>query len=143
LFAVAALFTGCASKPKDTAVSLDLVAAADANPDARGRASPLRVRVYGLKTPGAFNEADFFSLFDKESATLGTDLVQREEVLLRPGESKQLSLKLSPDVKVIGVIAAYRDLDRAHWRELNPLKVSQSNKLEARFGARQIQVVAR
>jgi tRNA-dihydrouridine synthase len=66
-----------------TTVAVTLTAGADANPDARGRASPLTVRVYAMKAPGPFEGADFFSLFEKDQATLGAELVQREEVLLR------------------------------------------------------------
>jgi len=142
LVVVAALAVGCASKPRVTSVALNLVAGADVNPDANRRASPLVVRVYGLKTPGAFSEADFFSLYDKDSATLGADLVQREEALLRPGETKKLDFAFSQDVKAIGVIAAYRDLDHAHWRELRLLDMGKSNKWNVRFDAHGVQIIA-
>ncbi|QOF79159.1 type VI secretion system lipoprotein TssJ [Variovorax sp. 38R] len=134
--------TGCASKPVVTPVSITLTAAADANPDARGRASPLTVRVYALKTPGPFEGADFFSLFEKDQATLGAELVQREEMLLRPGESKKLDLTLPADAKAIGVMAAFRDLDRARWREVRAVTPGQAQVLNVTFGARQIRVDA-
>lgn len=133
---------GCASKPVVTPVSITLTAAADANPDARGRASPLTVRVYALKTPGPFEGADFFSLFEKDQATLGAELVQREEMLLRPGESKKLDLTLPADAKAIGVMAAFRDLDRARWREVRAVTPGQAQVLHVTFGARQIRVDA-
>ncbi len=133
---------GCASKPVVTPVSITLTAAADANPDARGRASPLTVRVYALKTPGPFEGADFFSLFEKDQATLGAELVQREEMLLRPGESKKLDLTLPADAKAIGVMAAFRDLDRARWREVRAVTPGQAQVLNVTFGARQIRVDA-
>lgn len=142
LAAAGLLMAGCASKPVVTPVSLTLTAAADANPDARGRASPLTVRVYALKTPGAFEGADFFSLFEKDQATLGAELVQREEMLLRPGESKKLDLTLPADAKAIGVMAAFRDLDRARWREVRAVKPGQAQVLNVTFGARQIRVDA-
>ncbi|REM68980.1 type VI secretion system lipoprotein TssJ, partial [Mycobacterium tuberculosis] len=37
------LLAGCAAKPVVTTVAVTLTAGADANPDARGRASPLTV----------------------------------------------------------------------------------------------------
>ncbi|KIQ31222.1 type VI secretion protein [Variovorax paradoxus] len=139
--AVAGLaLAGCASKPVVTPVSLTLVAGADANPDARGRASPLTVRVYALKSPGPFEGADFFSLFEKDQATLGAELVQREEMLLRPGESKKLDLTLPADAKAIAVMAAFRDLDRARWREVRPVTPGQAQVLTVNFGARQIRI---
>ncbi|WP_099794839.1 type VI secretion system lipoprotein TssJ [Variovorax sp. 54] len=142
LAAAGLLMAGCASKPVVTPISITLTAAADANPDARGRASPLTVRVYALKTPGPFEGADFFSLFEKDQATLGAELVQREEMLLRPGESKKLDLTLPADAKAIGVMAAFRDLDRARWREVRAVTPGQAQVLNVTFGARQIRVDA-
>ena len=127
-------------KPVVTQISMTLTAGPDANPDARLRPSPLTVRVYALKSPGPFESADFFSLFEKDQATLGAEMAQREEVLLRPGESKKLEMTLPADVKVIGVMAAYRDLERARWREVKVLQVGKPLVLTATFGARQITI---
>ena len=134
---------GCAShKPVVTPVAMTVVAGADANPDARGRASPLTVRVYALKSPGPFEGADFFSLFEKDTATLGAELVQREELLLRPGDSKKLEMTLAADAKAIGVMAAFRDLDRARWREVRAVEPGKPLTLTVTLGARQIQIDA-
>lgn len=137
------LLAGCAAKPVVTTVAVTLTAGADANPDARGRASPLTVRVYALKSPGPFEGSDFFSLFEKDQATLGAELVQREEVLLRPGETKKLDFNLPPDAKSMGVMAAYRDLDRARWREVRPVVTGKAQSLDVTFGARAMRVDAR
>jgi type VI secretion system protein VasD len=99
------------------------------------------VRVYALKTPGPFQSADFFSLYDKDSATLGAELVKREELQLAPGEKKTLQFTLPPDVKSVGVMAAYRDLERARWRDLQPLEVGQPNTFKLNLGARQVSLV--
>lgn len=143
LLGVALLAVSCSSpppKPVVTPVSLNLVASADANPDARGRASPLTVRVYVLKAPGPFEGADFFSLYDKDQATLGAEMVKREELLLKPGESKKLEFTLEPDAKNIAVLAAYRDLERARWRDLKPLEVGKPNNFTVNFAARQVRI---
>lgn len=134
---------GCASKPVVTTVAVSLTAGPDANPDARGRASPLTVRVYALKSPGPFEGADFFSLFEKDQATLGAELVQREEVLLRPGESRKLDFNLPPDAKAIGVMAAFRDLDRARWREVRPVVTGKAQSLDVTLGARAMRIDAK
>jgi type VI secretion system protein VasD len=111
-------FLGCASAPKPVVSTLQITveAAADVNPDARRRASPVTVRIYALKTANAFDSADFFALFEKDQATLGADMVGKEEMLLKPGESKVLNLKLGPEAKSIGYFAAYRDLEKTSWR---------------------------
>ncbi|GAA4349861.1 type VI secretion system lipoprotein TssJ [Variovorax defluvii] len=149
LLAAGVLAAGCAKPPPPppppvtTPVAMTLVAGADANPDARGRASPLTVRVYALKTSSAFESADFFSLFEKDQATLGADMAQREEVLLRPGDSKKLEMVLAADIKAIGVMAAYRDLDRARWREVKVVEPGKALVLTTNFGARQIRIEAK
>jgi type VI secretion system protein VasD len=87
------------------------------NPDARGRPSPIVVRVYELKSLGAFNSADFFALYERESETLGSEVVGREEYDLRPAESRPYRRQLQPDTKFIGVMAAFRDLENSRWRQ--------------------------
>ncbi|MEO5736626.1 MAG: type VI secretion system lipoprotein TssJ [Variovorax sp.] len=140
---VALALAGCAAKPPVvTPVAMTVAAGADANPDARGRASPLTVRVYALKSAGPFEAADFFSLFEKDTATLGAELVQREEMLLRPGESKKIEMTLPADAKAIGVMAAYRDLDRARWREVRAVEPGKPLVLTVTLGARQIRIDA-
>jgi type VI secretion system protein VasD len=88
----------------------------DSNPDMKNRPSPVVVRVFELKSLAGFNSADFFSLYDKESETLGADLIGKEELRLRPGEIASLSHQLKPDTKFVAALAAFRDLERSQWR---------------------------
>ncbi len=114
-----ALLGGCAAGPRNLEpVPFRLVLSADndINPDMHGRATPVVVRVYELRTASNFESVDFFSLFEKEQAVLGADLIQREEVVLRPTETRQISRRAHPEARVIGIVAAYRDLERATWR---------------------------
>jgi type VI secretion system protein VasD len=139
LFALA--LAGCASPPPPPIVSniqLSVSAGADANPDARKRASPVTVRVYALKSSAPFDAADFFSLYEKDTATLGAELVQREEFLLRPGEEKAIPLKFGPEVKAIGVMAAFRDLERARWRAVHVVDVGKSVELKVKLSGSQV-----
>lgn len=105
-----------ASPPKPAIIAAVVDTAADLNPDRRGRASPVTVRLFELKTVAAFNSADFFSLWDRESQSLGGELLEREEFQLRPGERRAFERTLQPDTRHIAVIAAFRDLERAQWR---------------------------
>ena len=108
---------GCGSSPpKPQAVKMNIVVSADVNPDAENRPSPIVVRVYQLKDDAAFKDADFFTLYDKEQATLAAALVSRVEFELAPGEHRAVDYKLSPDAHFVGVAAAYRDIRNASWR---------------------------
>jgi type VI secretion system protein VasD len=133
------MLSACATKPVVTPVTLRVAASADVNPDGRNRASPILVRVYALRSTAPFDSADFFSLFEKDQATLGGELVQREELLLKPGDIKAVEMKLSADVKAIAVMGAYRDLERARWRAVRPVEPGKPLNLTVVFGARQVQ----
>lgn len=144
VIAIAAL-AGCAGSPKPlppTVVQIALSADAGVNPDNRGRASPVVVRVLELKTLAAFNAADFFSLWEREKETLGEDLVAREELLLRPGEEKKLDRKPLPETRHIGVIAAYRDLERAKWRGAYAVVAHQTQTIAVVLDARNVSISA-
>ncbi len=133
----------CASPPPPpppvvSEIQLQVLAGSDVNPDARKRASPVTVRIYALKSAAPFEAADFFSLFDKDTATLGGELVQREEFLMRPGDQKALPMKFGPEVKAIGVMVAYRDLERARWREVHAIDIGKAVELKVRLNGSQI-----
>jgi type VI secretion system protein VasD len=116
---------GCFSKkpkppPPPPPTKAAIVVARDVNPDSDGRPSPIVVRLYQLKEEGAFNSASYFALADKEQATLGPSLDSREEYELQPGQTKELILKIPPEARYLGVVAAYRDLNNSKWKALSP-----------------------
>lgn len=137
-FALFAVLAGCSSPPpapKPTVVKATVQAAADVNPDARKRASPLVVRIYELKSAAAFDAADFLSLYDRDQATLAADLVGREEFTMRPGESRPWEKILGPEVRFIGVMAAYRDIEHARWKTLVAVKPGLKNTITIKADA--------
>ena len=93
-----------------------ITAAANLNPSVSQRPSPLVVRVYELRAGTAFAKADFTSLHQADLATLGADLVLRDEFMLQPGESRPWQRTLAPDTRFIALFGAYRDVERAVWR---------------------------
>lgn len=129
--ATAVALPGCGMFSSGPAtLSTTVLASAQVNPDARRRPSPVVVRVFELKAPTLFEQADFVSLFEKDQAVLAAEMVSREEFVLRPGESKPINKPLSPDTKFIGVMAAFRELERARWRAVVPVVPGKKNVLE-------------
>jgi type VI secretion system protein VasD len=142
--ALAALFAtvlfslaGCAKLfgPRATVAEIDLRASAGLNPDATGRASPLRLRFYELKSISVFNSADFFSLYDRDKEVLGADIVVREEIQVEPGMQKNFTRKPGPDTKFIAVLAPYRDLDHAKWRATMEVPANKTTQIELKLDA--------
>lgn len=143
---VVALLAGCASAPpppKPTIITATLDATAGVNPDAKGRASPIVVRVFELKSVAAFNNADFFSLWDRERETLSAEMLGRDEFQLRPGEQKKFERTLQPDTRYVGVIAAFRDLERSNWRSSSAILLNQKQPVGIMLGAREVSVSGR
>ncbi|HDS1733146.1 type VI secretion system lipoprotein TssJ [Pseudomonas sp. BP8] len=116
-----ALLTGCSSlSPYSsmTKLNLKLSAGDQLNPDLNGRPSPIVVRLIELKHPVAFDNADFFSLYERAKESLAPDMVASEELELRPGESVELRLSVKQGSRYVGVLAAYRDLAQTQWRHV-------------------------
>lgn len=118
--AALALLAGCAGAPKPvvTPVSGAIEASPQLNPSVSRVPSPLLLRVYELKTAAAFNSADFMSLYQADQATLGADVVAREEMMLKPGQTVPIRKVLGAETRFIGVVGAYRSLERANWRAI-------------------------
>jgi type VI secretion system protein VasD len=136
LICLAVILAACGKSP--TLISAALQATTSINPDARNRPSPVVIRVYELKTPAAFESADFFSLFDKDQATLGADMVAREEFTMRPGDSKNINRELKPDTRFIAVFAGFREVEKSTWRAVMPLTIGQKNTVQISLDARAV-----
>jgi type VI secretion system protein VasD len=138
---VAAALVACASSPLPpplTILQVDINVLPNVNPDARGRPSPVVLRLYELKTLAAFTTADFFALLDKDKETLGAELVAREEYQLVPGEQKRVERKVQADTRYIGVTVAFRDLERAQWRATMPVAAQRTTAVEIKLDASKV-----
>lgn len=126
-----AALAGCG--PSKTIVEADIQASADLNPDRDGRASPLVVTMYQLKSPVAFNNASFFSLFDKPQAELGADFQGKEEIELRPGQKLKIERELNPQTRYLGFLAGYRNIERSTWRAVTPVEAGSTTEIKVDF----------
>ncbi|MGW8392305.1 type VI secretion system lipoprotein TssJ [Pseudoduganella sp. HUAS MS19] len=145
LLSLAALLIlgACASgPPKPALIKANVTVAGDVNPDARGRASPVVLRLFELKNLGAFQSADFFSLLERDKEALGSELLAREEFTLRPGERKQFDRPLQADTRFVAVVAAFRDLEKSSWRAAIPVHASQTMPVSIKLGSRDVSISA-
>ena len=131
---IALALLACAGAPKPAQVAGTIQASSQVNPSTSKRPSPVLVRVYELKTAAAFNSADFMSLYQRDKAELGADLLGKEEFVLAPGESKTFAKTLAPDTRFLGVLAAYRDVEHAKWRSIVPVQPGQMHNVVIKAG---------
>ncbi len=143
IYLLALLLTGgCGSKPlpsastpptpplSPTRIVVELAAAADLNPNPLNQPSPLQLRIYELKTPGAFDRADFFTLYEQEKTALGADLLVQDQRLIKPGEVRRLERTLQAEAHYLGFLAAYRDIDQAQWRAIVAVSPNQTTTIK-------------
>jgi len=45
-------------------------------------------------------------------------VIVRDELVVQPGETKAINRLLSPETQAAGVMAAFREVERARWRGL-------------------------
>lgn len=123
-----ALLAGCSTKvlppPEEEPARLaaEITASEALNTDAAGRSYPVVLRVYELRSEGLFMSADFFALYDADAATLGADLVARDELQVLPGQTLPLAKELDDATRFVGFLAGFRDLQGTSWRQVAPVK---------------------
>jgi len=127
-----AALVACSHKPP--VLGLHLRGDAQLNPDAAGASLPVVVYVYQLKRPDRFNQADFRALWKAPGDALAGDLVERQELTLRPGEERDVEVKRNLDSRYLGVVALFRTPQGDRWRRLLPLtdKRKQAFRLSLR-----------
>ena len=140
---VAALaLAGCAKpvisppkpEPIPTVIQLDITANAAVNADRHGRAMPIVVRFYLLQTTAAFDNADFFSLFERDDAVLGAAKVVREEITLIPNQAFSTELHPQGPSQFLAVFAAYREVNTVRWRATAPIPQNTTTAYSVQIG---------
>lgn len=114
----AALLAACASGPK----VYEIRGEADqmVNRDVSGAPLSVVVRLYQLKDAQEFSKLTFDTLAGgrPESELLGTELLEKNEVVLVPGNKHTSTDKLREETKYVGVVAFFRKPDQHYWRYL-------------------------
>ena len=129
--------------PPPTRVQVTVEASPDANPDNAGRPSPVVVRVYELAASSSFQDGDFFQLFEQPEATLGADLRGTSDIVVAPGGRETLSRELSPDTRYLGILANFRDIDQALWRDSVIVPANQTTPVVVRVERLAVSAAAR
>jgi type VI secretion system protein VasD len=124
--------------PPPTIVYVQLVT----TPDVNGSA-PVSVRVYQLGSKSGFEGADFFQIYQSDTATLGPDLVKKDQILLTPNTTKVLTFSPAPDpVKAIGIFVAYANYKTATWRADADVPANKTTTITATIGAGAVKVTS-
>ena len=86
-----ALVASC-GPPPPAVVDLTIKAGPDLNRGPTGTPLAVAVRLYSLTARGRFASADAYALMERERAVLGDESMGSEEIVVRPGESRKVTL---------------------------------------------------
>ena len=125
-----------------TVVGLQVSATANVNTTPEGQGAPVAVRIYQLGSKSGFEGAEFYPLYKTDAATLGADLVKKDEWLLTPGASKSVTLMPTDPVHAIGVFAAYRDFQNVTWRAATDVAAHRTTRITVTADRTGIKLVA-
>jgi type VI secretion system protein VasD len=128
------LLSGCSSTPEKIKVApinttIKITVSAQVNPDVDKRTSPIVIRIFKLKSLGNYNESDFYGLFEDYESVLGSDLLSTEQIHLNPGDVRTLKHKTIPEAQYFAVVAAYRDINQAIWRDFVTLATGKTTQV--------------
>ena len=113
------VLAGCGHKPP--VLKINLRGDAVLNPDAAGDSLPVVVYLHQLKRRDKFEAAEFRALWKSPADALGNDLVESQEITLRPGEQRQIEIQRNLDTRFLGVVALFRTPEGDRWRRVIPL----------------------
>lgn len=122
--AAALLMLGGCSSPR---ITMEVASQPNVNPDSSGRPSPVIVKVYEMRGDMAFRQGDFQTLFLDPMKILGADLVAVDELTLVPGEARTVEYAPMPETRYVGVLAGFRQMERARWRTVVPVDAEKKN----------------
>ena len=124
------LSSGQKEAAKATGGNLKLILSADhnLNPNDRGEAAPLKIRVYELAAADLFSQADFLDLYDQDSATLQDSLIKVHRIPVQyPGQTNEINLTLNDTTRFIGVLAEFSRYQEADARGVAVVRPDRSH----------------
>jgi type VI secretion system protein VasD len=120
----------CGGAPAPALVNLTVRASPNLN-----ESRAVAVRLYSLNARSRFGTADAYALMDRDRAVLGEDGSRVEEFVIRPGETRNISIAPKADARFIGVVVLFQDIDRSRWRDVAPIAASGLTKLVLALGS--------
>ncbi|MNJ16597.1 Type VI secretion lipoprotein [compost metagenome] len=121
--------------------SLLLETALDVNPNLYGRPSPVVLTVYQLSDAEAFMHADPAQLASATPPQEAAWLAQRS-FQLSPGESRVYHFEPDAELRLLGVVVHYRDLDNSHWRATQVFEPRSPEALRVSLAREQVTIHA-
>lgn len=122
LICISAMFTACSSffvkNNTDEIQVLDVYVFGDKdiNPNLLAEPSPIKISILQMTTEVEFNQMNELNLKSEYRESLGGSVLNEMNVIIRPDEHLDFKIPLNAQAKYLGVVAAYREQDKA-WKQ--------------------------
>lgn len=115
----------------NTNLKLEFKVADNINPDEKRTPSPVYLRFYELKSDKQFNKTDFLELYERDTESLGDDLVSKQELKrIAPGEAREEKFVLDKETRYVALFAEFFQYKDAKYKVVFP--VTSSNIFDDR-----------
>lgn len=123
-------------------LTISFVTTKDLNPDIEERPSPIVISIYQLKDDTSFIGSNFSSIYDKDESLLGSNLIRKREIELKPSQTYTLEDNLDKGTKFLGFIAAFRNINQAQWRQVIEITEDTTSNLKIKVDANKISILS-
>lgn len=104
-----------------TDVRVNLSASADLNSNNYNESLPVIVRVYQLSDVKQFRNATFDQLWKADELLLGSDLIDKQELTIKPNAKLDYEFVQADGAEYIAIFAMFRKAEKNSWRWLHKL----------------------
>ena len=92
----------------NTNLKLEFKVADNINPDEKRTPSPVYLRFYVLKSDKQFNKTDFLELYERDTESLGDDLLSKQELKrIASGEAREEKFVLDKETRYVALFAEF------------------------------------
>jgi type VI secretion system protein VasD len=137
------LLSGCHLLTREPYLTVKVTAAGFINPDQQGRASPVVVDLYQLKATYPFGQLHYQKLTQDEGSALGGTLLDKQRIVIRPGNSYIWEPTRNAETRFIGVVVGYRDWVKRQAVQVIALQNKRAAQVRIHLKARGVTINAR
>ena len=127
------LAAGCAHAPppapcdQPEPITVALQAGEPLNPDDSGQSFPTIVRVYMLKSANLLETTSSDEVIRKDKEVLGGDLMEVQEVTVKPNAKETLTFKRQDEARQLAVVGLFRAPTGNTWRAIETLPAADKD----------------
>lgn len=119
----------------ETNIQVEFTVASNINPDSQQQPSPLFIRMYALRSPILFEQADFIQLYEHDKKQLGQDYISQAELRrFVPGQNRTEQFTVNDEAKYVGFFAEFNDFENTAYKLVVP--VTSNNVIRDRIRIR-------